>query len=150
MKPTHLSLEFTELESRTNPSAITFTQGHLVVNGTAAADSIHVYYYGNDATRVAVVMQTGDNRPVEDCANCPDSVDRDQRRRRQRLHCQRYELADLDRGGQGQRFRLGRFRQRHNPGRRRQRCARRTRLATIRLMAAPAMIPLSVKPGMIR
>ena len=57
MKPTRL--DFTQLESRTNPSGITFTQGHLVLTGTAAADSIHVYFYGSDTTRVAAVVQTG-------------------------------------------------------------------------------------------
>src|SRR5688572_27512497 len=48
-----------ELECRTVPAGITFSQGHLVVDGTAAADSIRLYFYGGDQTRVAVALQTG-------------------------------------------------------------------------------------------
>src|SRR4051812_32905393 len=48
-----------ELEARTNPATISFTQGNLVVDGTSAADTIRVYFYGADASRVAVVRQTG-------------------------------------------------------------------------------------------
>ena len=47
------------LETRATPAGITFTDGHLVVAGTPAADTIRVYFYGADATRVAVVRQTG-------------------------------------------------------------------------------------------
>ena len=59
MTPTASRLALFELERRTNPSGISFTQGNLIVDGTPAADSIHVYFYGADPSRVAVVMQTG-------------------------------------------------------------------------------------------
>jgi hypothetical protein len=57
MTPTRFRPVLRPLETRAVPAGITFAQGHLVVEGTAAADTIHIYAY--DATRVAVVRQTG-------------------------------------------------------------------------------------------
>src|SRR4051812_40712109 len=47
------------LENRMVPAGISFVQGNLVVDGTAGADTVRVYFYGADASRVAVVRQTG-------------------------------------------------------------------------------------------
>ncbi|MBO0698480.1 MAG: hypothetical protein J2P46_08805, partial [Zavarzinella sp.] len=59
MTPNRFRPVLRPLEARSVPAGITFTQGNLVVEGTGAADTIHVYFYGSDATRVAVVCQTG-------------------------------------------------------------------------------------------
>src|SRR4051812_9661153 len=59
MTPNRTRPSLVQFESRTNPSGISFTNGNLVVDGTAAADTIRVYFYGTDATRVAAVLQTG-------------------------------------------------------------------------------------------
>jgi Ca2+-binding RTX toxin-like protein len=53
------TLALRPLEERATPASISFVEGTLRVEGTALADSIRIYFYGADASRVAVVCQTG-------------------------------------------------------------------------------------------
>ena len=75
MTPTRVRPALHDLEARTVPAGITFTQGHLVVDGTAAADTIRVYFYGADADPRRRCPPDGNASRVANRPPGPDRID---------------------------------------------------------------------------